>query len=138
MFKSITCLVDCATTHLILKDLTFFKDISPFVTCVNIISRLPRIIEGSGQVIVFLLNKTKLLINEALFSPKSQRNLISFKDICTNEYHLEIGDKDGKEYLFITSQSLEGKAILEILPTHSFGLYRTTIYNLETHALVDL
>ena len=71
MFTSITCLVDYATTHLILNNPTFFKDISPFETCVNTISEPSRIIEGSGQTIVFLPNKTKLLIKETLFSPRS-------------------------------------------------------------------
>ena len=74
MIKSIICLVDSVTTHSILKDSTFFKDISPFETCVNIISKSSRIIEESNQAIVFLPNKTKVLIKKALFSPKSQRN----------------------------------------------------------------
>ena len=76
MFKSSTCLVDSATVHSILKDRTFFKDISPFQTCVNTICGPSRIMEESGQTIVFLPNKTKLLIKEALFFPKSQRNLL--------------------------------------------------------------
>lgn len=71
MFKSIIFLVDCATTHSILKDLTFFKDIFPFETCANTISGPSRIIKGPGQAIVFLSNKTKLFVKEALFLPKS-------------------------------------------------------------------
>lgn len=50
--------------------------------CVSIISRSTNIIEGFGKANILLLGGTKLHIDNALYSSKSHRNLLSFKDIC--------------------------------------------------------
>ena len=47
-------------------------------------------IEGFGRAIVILPKGTKLIINNAIFSPKSKRNLLSFKYICENGYHIQL------------------------------------------------
>ena len=45
---------------------------------------------------------TKLCIDDALYSSKSSRNLLSFKDIRYNGYHIETnneGSEDVKTYV---------------------------------------
>ena len=49
-----------------------------------------------------LPNGTKLNIHEALFSQRSERNLLRLKDIRLNGYHLETTTKANIETLFIT------------------------------------
>ena len=43
------------------------------------------------------------MIEEALYSEKSQRNLLSFKDIHKNGYHIETKNEGNVEYLCITT-----------------------------------
>ena len=43
------------------------------------------------------------MIEEALYSEKSQRNLMSFKDIRKNGYHIETTNESNVEYLCITT-----------------------------------
>ena len=74
-----------------------------------------------------LSNGTKLCIDDALYSPKSRRNLLSFKDIHYNGYYIETNNKCNEEFLYITSIVSSKKLILEKLPTFSFGLYYTTM-----------
>ena len=46
---------------------------------------------------------TKLCIYDALYSSKSSRNLLIFKDISYNGYHIETNNEDSEEFLYITS-----------------------------------
>ena len=50
-----------------------------------------------------LPNGTKLCIDDALYSSKSRRNLLSFKDICYNSYHIETNNECSENFLYITS-----------------------------------
>ena len=59
-------------------------------------------IEDFGRAIVILPKGTKLIINNAMFYPKSKRNLLSFKDIRENGYHIQSIDEINLEYLGIT------------------------------------
>nr|KYP53265.1 hypothetical protein KK1_024892 [Cajanus cajan] len=70
------------------------------------------IIEGSGRVNILLPGGTKLHIKNALYSFKSYRNLLSFKDI-----HLNGIEK--KLFIFF------------------YGLYCTYINIVETHTIVN-
>ena len=70
---------------------------------------------------------------DTLYSNKSNRNLLSFKDIHRNGYHIETMNHNGNEYLLITGQ----KQILEQLISSSYGLYQTTIRPLESHAIMN-
>ena len=45
----------------------------------------------------------QICIDNVLYSSKSKRNLLSFKDIRGNGYHIEINNEDSEEYLNITS-----------------------------------
>ena len=76
-------------------------------------------------------------IDDALYSNKSSRNLLSFKDICRNRYHIETMNHDVKEYLLITSIIYGQKCILEQLSYLSCGLYQTTIRSIESYVVMN-
>ena len=48
-----------------------------------------------------LPNEIRFHINDALYSSKSIRNLLSFKDIRKNGYHIETMNEGNKESLYI-------------------------------------
>ena len=83
------CLVDSATTHTILKNKIYFSNLVNRKTDVNIISGTSEIIEGYRRANALLYGGTILHIENALYSNKSQRNLLSFKDILLNKYQIE-------------------------------------------------
>ena len=72
-------------------------------------------------------NGTRFHINDALYSSKSTRNLLSFKDIRRNGYHIETSDGDNTKCLYITSIVFGKKLIMEKLSAFSSGLYHTNI-----------
>jgi len=96
------CLADSATTHTILKSNKFFSCFVMREINVSIISRTTNIIEGSGRATVLLPRGTRLYIKNAFYSPKSNRNLLSFKDIRLNGYYIETNNEGDIEYLYIT------------------------------------
>ena len=53
------------------------------------ISEQSNLIEGHDKAQFMLSNGTKFTIIEALYSPRSRRMLLSFKDIRANNYHVE-------------------------------------------------
>ena len=63
---------------------------------VSAISGTKNLIEGSDRVNIMLLNGIKFHINDALYSSKSIRNFLSFKDIPINGYHIETMNKGSK------------------------------------------
>ena len=91
------------------------------------------LIKGSRRATIVPLNDTRFQIDDALYLHKSNRNLLSFKDIHRNGYHIETMSHNGNEYLLITGQ----KQILEQLISSSYGLYQTTIRPLESHAVMN-
>ena len=97
------CLVDSATTHTILKDQKYFLKLTLVIANVYTISSTSNMIEGSGRANLILLCGTKLDIHDALYSSRSRGNLLSFKDIRRNGYHIETTDENDMEYLCITS-----------------------------------
>ena len=127
------CLVDCATTHTILRDKKYFSNLTLLPFNVQTISSPVDLIKGSGRAAIVLLNDTKFQIVDALYSNKSNRNLLSFKDIHRNGYHIKTMNHNGNEYLLITGK----KKILEQLISSSYGLYQTTIRHLESHAIMN-
>lgn len=74
---------------------------------------------------------TKLNIKNALYSFKSHRNLLSFKAIRINGYHIEIRDDRGIEYLCIRKHDLDKICVIEKLPTFSSSLYYTILVQLK-------
>ena len=79
---------------------------------------------------------TKFYINDTLYSSKSRRNLLSFKDIHYSSYHIETNNEDSEEYFYITSMVSGLKLILEKLHIFSSGLYYTTMRTIETKLIV--
>lgn len=81
-------------SHLVLRD-----------AYVNTIWGSAKLIESSGKALITLPSGMKININEALYSLKSERNLLSFKDIRWNGYHVETMCEENIEYLSITKIS---------------------------------
>ncbi|PIN01592.1 hypothetical protein CDL12_25899 [Handroanthus impetiginosus] len=86
---SLVGVADSATTHTILKDEKYLSHLTMVETNINIISGSIKLIEGSRRANILLPRGMKFVIGDALFSSKSQRSLLSFKDICRNGYHIE-------------------------------------------------
>ena len=97
-----TCLADSATTHTILRESKYFLELVLIQVKINTISGPVDLIEGSGRASILLPNNTKLDIESTLYSSKSRRNLLSFRDIRMNGYRVEMIDEKGIEYLCIT------------------------------------
>jgi len=116
------CLADSASTHTIFKDKKYFLsvEINDSARSVSTINGHVKIILGFGEPNFTIPRGTHFKVNDALYSPKSHRNLISFKDIRGYRYHLETMNKNGIEYLCTKS---ERQYILEELPMLSSGLY---------------
>jgi peptide/histidine transporter 3/4 len=131
------CLADSATTHTILRDQKYFSDLIPTRAKVTTISGSADIIEGSGRAHVWLPNGTQLFIQEALYSARSKRNLLSFKDIRLNGYHIETTNENNVEYLCITSNKHNQRRILERMVALSSGLYHTTIKSIEAYHVMN-
>ena len=83
------CLVDYVTTHTILRDKRYFLGLTLTNTNVSTIFGTANLIQGSRRANIILPNETRFHINDALYSRKSTRNLLSFKDIRRNGYHIE-------------------------------------------------
>ncbi|BBG94747.1 Disease resistance protein CC-NBS-LRR class family [Prunus dulcis] len=116
------CLADSATTHTILRDRKYFSKLMLTKAKVTTISGPADLIEGSGTTQIMLPNGTILSIQNALYSSNSRRNLLSFKDIRLNGYHVETKNEKNMEYLCITSSDTQ-KRILEKLCVLSSRLY---------------
>ncbi|TYG40666.1 hypothetical protein ES288_D12G111300v1, partial [Gossypium darwinii] len=104
---------------------------------INTILGSSKLFEGFGRVIILLPKGTKFFIDDALFSTNSKRNLLSFKDIRINGYHIENMDEKNIKYLYITNVECGKKYILERLPTFSSGLYYTHISAIEAHVTTN-
>ena len=123
------CLADSATTHTILRDQKYFFHITLVEANVNTISGPVDLIDGFGRATIMLPCGTMFHINDVLYSVRSRRNLLSFKDIRRNGYHIETTYDNNKEYLCITHIVSSQKLVVEKLSTFSLGLYYTTINN---------
>ena len=86
---------------------------------------------------ILLPNDTKICISDALYSSRSRRNLLSFKDIRCNGYHIETISDENIEYLCITSHNSGQKLIMEKLRGLSSGLYYTLIRGVEVYAVMN-
>ena len=122
-FVGDACLIGCATTHTILRDMKYFSNFTLAQSNVHTISGLINLIKCSDKATIILSKGTKLQIKDVLYSNKSSRNLLSFKDIRRNGYHIETMNHGANEYLLITSFISGQKCILEQLPSLSCGLY---------------
>ncbi|CAN1215635.1 hypothetical protein LINPERPRIM_LOCUS308 [Linum perenne] len=104
---------------------------------VSTISRSTNLIEGYGKANVLLHGGTKMHTEDALYSTKSCRNLLSYKDIRRNEYHIETMEEENKEYLVITSIISGNKNIHERLLAISSSLNYTYMSTIDSHATIN-
>ena len=72
-----------------------------------------------------------------LYSSKSTRNLLNFKDIYKNGYHIETKNEGNKKSLHITSIIYGKKIVTQKLLTFSSKLYHTTIKPIESHVVMN-
>ena len=77
------------------KKIYFFNLIKTNIT-VSTISGTSNLIEGSERANIVLPNGTRFHIYDALYSSKSRRNLLSFKDIRRNGHHIETMNEGNK------------------------------------------
>ena len=84
------CLVDCATTHTILRDKKYFSNLTLVPFNVQTILGPIDLIKGSGRVTIVMSNRTKFQIDDVLYSNKSNRNLLSLKDIRQMDITLKL------------------------------------------------
>ena len=75
-------------------------------------------------------------VSHALYAPKGNRTLLSFKDIKVKGYHAEMHDENGKEFLYITSNDWWRKRILEKVMCLSSVLYAATIWDIESNKVI--
>ena len=61
-----------------------------------------------------LLNGTRFHISDPLYSSKSTRNLLSFKDIRRNGYHIKNINEGNTKCLYITSIVSYKKLIMKV------------------------
>lgn len=121
------CLIDCATTHVILTDKRFFISLDESNTPSNIktVGGVVSIARGSGHARVVLPNGTSIDIEKAIYAPESSRNLLSFADLRKNGIHVNTASMaDGKECLRLIDR--RGVVVEECLDNGN-GLYFTHI-----------
>ena len=109
------CLADCATTYSILQQKKYFSQLTLAPSNVTTISGPVNLIEGSSRATIILPGGTILHLQDAFYSTQSKRNLLSFKDIRRNGYHLGTMSDETIEFLLITATHDGKKCILEKL-----------------------
>ena len=82
MNKDDACLADCETTHIIRRDKRYFLELTLIKANVSTISGTTNLVKGFGRGSIMLPNGIRFHINDALYSNKSRRNLLSFRYIC--------------------------------------------------------
>ena len=79
------------------------------------ISGTANLVEGFKRANIILSNGTKFHINDALYSSKSTRDLLMFKDIPKNGYHIKTMNEGNKKCLCITSIVYDKKLVMDCL-----------------------
>ena len=131
------CCLDKGPTHTILTEKKYFSSLIMRKSYVNTTSGSAKLIERSGRDSLLLRGRTLLEIKNALYYSKSKRNLLSFKVICKNGYHVETANEGMVAYLYITMISEEKNIVHKKLPTLSSGLYHTNIGSVESYVVVN-
>lgn len=87
------------------------------------INGIVNLIEDFKIAHIILPKVTTFVIDDVLHSKKSQRNCLSFKDICNNRYHVKTIKKDNVKYLYSMTIVSNKRSLLENLHAFSCGLY---------------
>ena len=85
-----------------LRDKKYFSNFALAQSNVHTISGFVNLIKGSDKATIILPKGTKLQIEDAIYSNNFSINLLSFKDIRQNGYHIETMNHNANEYLLIT------------------------------------
>ena len=101
---------------------------------VHTISGPIEMIDDSGNAIIMLSNGTTLHIEDALPSTKTKRNLLNFKNVRCNGYHLETINENDIDCLCIISYKMGIKTIHEKIKTSISGLYCVPIRAIKSYA----
>ena len=137
MNEDSVCLTNCATMQTILRDKKKFLELTLIKANASTIYGTTNLVEGSGRANITLPNGTRFHINDALYFRKLRRNVLNFKDIRRNGYHIETMSEGNVEYLYITSIISDQMLIVEKLLIFSSELYHTNIKPIESYVLVD-
>ena len=108
------CLANSATIHIIVQDKKYLLRIKLLEGKVNIISSPINLIANFKRVIFLLTSGIKLIMQNDSYSTISKRNLLRFKDIHRNGYHIKTLNKNNVEYL-CTIKNVSGKKYIENL-----------------------
>ena len=120
------CLTDCATMHTILCDKRYFLELTSTKANVSIIFGTTNLVEGSEKTNIMPPNGTRFNKDDVLYPSKSRRNLLMFKDIRKNGYHIKTMNEGNVEYLYITSiifgkKTYKGKTLNFLLWVESYN-----------------
>ena len=129
----IECLADCGNTHIILRHRQLFIELIPYNSFVTTMTESSQLIKGRVKAQFMLPNGIVLNVIKALYAPRANRTLLSFKNNRANGYYWKTYCKNGQKYLCIISNDCERKRILERLMCRSSGLYLTTIRMIESN-----
>ncbi|KAM1579917.1 hypothetical protein ACFX1Z_041299 [Malus domestica] len=129
----VSCLVDSATMHTVFRECIYFINFIPKNALLTTLSGPSNLTKGYSKTRIMLSNGTIFTIAEAFYSPRSERMLLSFKDITDNNYHDETHIENEVELMCITSCKYGQKRILEKIERIPSGLYSTTICPIECH-----
>jgi len=119
-----------ATTHIILKSNIFFFYLKCDKLMLGLFFGTANIIEGYKRANTLLPRDTKLHIKNAFYSPKFNRDLLSFKDICLDEYHIKINNEGKMKYIYINRLTFDKKMC--------WKNYQSYLLVCNTHILVQL
>src|ERR1017187_7122354 len=104
---------------------------------VTTMARSSNLVQGRGHAQFLLPNGTTIDVTNALYAPRGNKTLLSFKDIRANGFHAETHDENGKEFICITSNDCGRKRILEKIMCLSIGLYATIIRAIESNNVIQ-
>nr|GEX17346.1 retrovirus-related Pol polyprotein from transposon TNT 1-94 [Tanacetum cinerariifolium] len=127
------CIADSGATHANLKSKKYCFELKPTKRTINTISGPTNLVDGVRKANVVLPNGTQLLIENALFSLKSIRNLLSLRNIYHNGYDTQLRTIGNKKYLPIMDEN----QAFETLTMLHFVLHYTQINVPQAHMAVE-
>ena len=130
-------MLDSATTHSILKDKNYFSTMTLRKANFHTIFGPIEMIDGFGNATIMLPNGIILHIEDALLSTKTKRNLLSFKDVRHNGYHLETINENDINCLCIISYKMRIEIIHEKLKVSISRLYCIPIRAIESYTNIS-
>jgi hypothetical protein len=122
-----TCIVDSGTSHTILRSKECFTQITPSHRTMTTIMGSDQIEEGHGPATITLPRGTSIHIRSAIYAPNATKNLISFKDIWENGYHIQTSTDNSQEAIHIVQQTPHGMEIKETIFAYPLGFYVTQL-----------